>query len=256
MKKIIIIAAVLCVAVLACSLALQSKNEKTAAPLSAAAPLAQSSAKSADKPKDKAAGAIIHIAEPGDVITLGSFPQTGFFNRKQPLRWRVLETFYTDKALIIAENAVECMPFQAEPKEQSSWQDSDIRKWLNGEFFNNAFSPEEKQSIVTTQLNISYKRRSDNAITGYTVRDKVFLLSGEEADKYFKDNADRMCSPTNHAVKNGVWKSKDNSCWWWLRSSQKGEGPAVDAGGFIHFESAQHNIKNYAVRPAMVVQMQ
>ena len=124
MKKIIIIAAVLCVAVLACSLALQSKNEKTAAPLSAAAPLAQSSAKSADKPKDKAAGAIIHIAEPGDVITLGSFPQTGF-SRKQPLRWRVLETFYTEKALIIAENAVECMPFQAEPKEQSSWQDSE-----------------------------------------------------------------------------------------------------------------------------------
>lgn len=42
---------------------------------------------------------------------------------------------------------------------------------------------------------------------GYPTSDKLFLLSEEEAKKYFKDNKDRVAHDLN-----------GNSDYWWLRS--------------------------------------
>ena len=89
----------------------------------------------------------------------------------------------------------------------SNWANSEIRKWLNGEFYNKAFTDQEKKSIKS--LNLSDVGTTDN----------VFLLSEEESEKYFANYTARQCKATDYAKNNGAWVSSSNGyCYWWLRS--------------------------------------
>lgn len=78
--------------------------------------------------------------------------------------WRVLKTD-GDTALVVSEYALDYLPF--DENGGSEWAESSLRSWLNGEFYESAFSDEEKALIINT---------SNGGAT-----DKVFLLSLEEA---------------------------------------------------------------------------
>ncbi len=90
------------------------------------------------------------------------------------------------------------------------WSNSEIREWLNGEFYNQAFTDQEKKSINLS--NLSDVGTSDN----------VFLLSKEEAEKYFANDYERRCRATEYAVKNGAYVVEYGDyagySYWWLRS--------------------------------------
>lgn len=95
-------------------------------------------------------------------------------------RWRIID-LQADKMLIITENIIERRPFNV--KDASvAWETSTLRKYLNGDFLG-AFSGAEKERILTTKVtNLEY-----GPYGGKTTKDKVFLLSKEEANRYFKD---------------------------------------------------------------------
>ena len=100
-----------------------------------------------------------------------------------PFVWRVL--YERDgKKLIITEDIVSVMRANF-----PTWEESDIRRILNGTFLQN-FTPEEKERIAET-----FVMNNDNlwipypyALGGNHTVDKVFLLSVEEADRYFGDS--------------------------------------------------------------------
>lgn len=94
-------------------------------------------------------------------IYLGEY-DVHHLNIKTDLSWRVLKTD-GNRALVMMGNAIEYLPF--DKNGGTSWADSSLRAWLNGEFYQNAFSESEKALI-----------------TGGG--DKVFLLSMDEAEKY------------------------------------------------------------------------
>ena len=78
---------------------------------------------------------------------------------------------------------------------------------MNGEFYNKAFTDQEKKCINLS--NLSDVGTSDN----------VFLLSQEEAEKYFANKDERQCKATEYAVKNGAYVNSSNGySVWWLRS--------------------------------------
>ena len=60
-------------------------------------------------------------------------------------------------------------------------------------------------------------------------------------------------SSTDYAVANGAYKSNDNICWWWLRST----GCNQDYAAFVYsngniFEDGYYILNSHrAVRPAM-----
>ena len=83
----------------------------------------------------------------------------------------------------------------------SEIRSSEIRKWLNGEFYNGSFAAEEKALI-----------KSFN-------QDNVFLLSKEEVEKYFANKDARKCKATAYAKAKGASVNNDGYCWWWLRSA-------------------------------------
>ena len=95
---------------------------------------------------------------------------------------------------------------------------------------------------------------------GNNTQDKIFLLSIDEAEKYFKDGKDdgkdRECKPTNYAKKQGVYTVSGN-CYWWLRSPGRNQDSAayVHYYGFMGGEGSNVICNNLAVRPALWINL-
>jgi len=158
--------------------------------------------------------------EIGDLINFGNY------------QWRVLD-IDGNKALIITEHVIETRAFHSvsDIDNKVTWQYSDMRKYLNGEFYN-SFSETEQAKIAETVVS-----NLDNPWYGQTqyldTLDKIFLLSYEELVRYFGDSGDLM---NRHGVEMGYGLSfgdaiKDEynkargvlnlegfNAWWWLRS--------------------------------------
>jgi len=121
------------------------------------------------------------------------------------ITWRILAQ-KGNKLLIISEKGLDTIPYNEEIKD-ITWEKCTLRKWLNTEFIDSAFSQEQQKYIIQSEVENS----------GIITLDKVFLLSIDEVNKYFKDDIDRQCIPADNltlAVKSLGYKS----CWWWLRS--------------------------------------
>ena len=188
----------------------------------------------------------------GSIITYGTYEQdrtsTG---SREPIEWIVLEA-KEDRLLLISRYGLDCLSYCSR-KETVAWETSYIRAWLNNQFKNTAFTPEEQASILVTDVDNS---KSQGYIHydgdgGNDTQDQLFLLSYAEAWKYFYQSSDRTCQPTKVAVKRGAFKSTTSgNCPWWLRSPGyiSDYVAAVDVDG-----NRGGNVKygTMAVRPAM-----
>ena len=151
----------------------------------------------------------------GDIIRFGDY--------KGHTNWRVL-TVNGSEAYITTVDSVDSYPFDG------SWcgwdsKDCDIKIWLNDKYMNAAFTDYEKEIIVEKE--------------GI----KVFLLSIEEAYRYFKDNEDRVI-PINDEL--GYWlRSKgiyaDHAAF--INSDPVGKGGIDEYGGQVFW--------NRGVRPSL-----
>ncbi len=158
----------------------------------------------------------------GKYVTFGSYPQTASGIDNTPIEWLVLEND-GQRALLISRYALACRPYSTGTKwDGITWKRCTLRGWLNNEFYNRAFSKQEKRSILKSDVNESlwYSTKP-----GKSTKDNVFLLSITEAEKYFESNKARKCIATDYAIRRGAHKNpsykEDNrgACWWWLRSS-------------------------------------
>lgn len=113
-----------------------------------------------------------------------------------------------------------------------TWENCDLRKWLNGEFYGQ-FSSEEKALIMKTHLkttwNLPYFTRGGNATDDF-----IFLLSIKEAQK-IDPNMLKL------------------DTIWWLRSPGYEQNRAADVftNGLIDKKGCLLLHQFHAVRPAM-----
>lgn len=183
----------------------------------------------------------------GDIIKFGSYFQSANMPGKESIEWQVLD-INDGKALLISKYGLDAKPSFDYGSKKAYWEISSLRGWLNGAFFNTAFNNNEKERIVFYT-------------NGYT-QDKVFLLSDNEAEKYFTSKDKRKCFATEYAKKSGVYTgngkifSKDNSCMWWLRSHNDdfiADHVSMDGSTTTTINPASCCI---AVRPAIWIQLQ
>ena len=143
------------------------------------------------------------IESVGQIFEFGRYPQTrdgGIL----PIKWKVL-CIQDKRALLLSETNVGDKSFDSRIRSKSpynirtnvSWSNSDIRRWLNHDFFNKAFSINEIKSIleVKTQsyiftlrekTNQSFKRFYKRKIESSIVEaDRIFLLSVTELEKLY-----------------------------------------------------------------------
>ncbi|MCR4784315.1 MAG: DUF6273 domain-containing protein [bacterium] len=180
------------------------------------------------------------IAIEDDLLTFGSYPQ-GVNGEVKPINWRVLERQH-DSLLIISEMVLDAKCYN-EQKCGTIWSESTLRRWLNEEFINEAFSSEQQSLIKAVNI-------SNNA--GPDTKDRIFLLSIDEAEKFFANNDDRICKPTGYARKNGARVLKGNA-WWWLRSRGNNSNNAAFVGNCGAINKAGFNalLKDGYVRPTL-----
>lgn len=189
----------------------------------------------------------------GNYVIFGSYPQTQNGNDKTPIEWLVLEND-GETALLISRYALDCKPYNK--NKDTTWETCTLRGWLNDEFFNKAFSADEKKSILQSDVSAD-KNPEYNVNPGNATKDKVFLLSVVEANKYFKSNDARMCAPTDYAIQRGEWGPYEsrNVCRWWLRSP----GCISNCAAYVYTDGSIYNyyvyISGYAVRPCVRVRL-
>ena len=149
----------------------------------------------------------------GSVITMGSFEQDGeSLNGKEPMEWLVLAV-EGDRALLISRYALTTRAFDG-----STWEQSGLRSWLNGDFLKWSFTDEEKQRILETDLSAD-RNPSFSTDPGKATRDRIFLLSLAEYEKYFPGNSG-ACEATKDCARY-AYCSKEGSgrlCYWMLRT--------------------------------------
>lgn len=182
----------------------------------------------------------------GDTVYFGRYEQNGDYSSSEKLAWRVLDVS-GDSALIISQYGLDGQPFNSEYK-QICWEDCTLRKWLNEDFLQEAFTSDERRSIIHSSLD---NLDSDGNACEKT-EDYVFLLSVQEAQAYFNGNADRLCTPTAYALSRSAEKHEpDGHCWWWLRSP----GEMASHATYVNYDGSFYSnaVGNcyVSVRPAL-----
>ena len=155
--------------------------------------------------------------------------------------WIVLEE-RDGKALVITKDIISQLVYH-NVADDITWEECSLRAYLNGAFLNE-FSAEEKARIVETQ-NKNTNNPEYSVKNGKDTKDSIFLLSLEEANLYFKDEASRAAK-FQHAYG-----------WWWLRSAGMYENLAamVTSDGTIAYTGSGVTYANRGVRPAMWIKM-
>ncbi len=203
----------------------------------------------------------IKTANVGDTIVFGAYEQDNkTSNGKEDIKWRVLAKG-NNRILVISDKALDCQPYNSSYRD-ITWENCTLRKWLNNDFVNAAFTAEERAKIPMVTVSADKNPKYDTD-PGNATKDKVFLLSiveaekyfaSDEAEKYFASDEARMCVPTDYAVARGAYVNSDNgTCWWWLRSPGYYQNYAADVllGGDVYEDGYGVNHGDCAVRPAM-----
>jgi hypothetical protein len=112
----------------------------------------------------------------GDAVIFGEF-------NGHPLVWRVLD-LRQSRALIIAGDCVAKMAYN-DKSFSVAWDKSALRNWLNVDFYNSAFTKSQRRRIIAA---------GSSAEKETEAHDSLFLLSIEEANKYFSGDTDRLAA--------------------------------------------------------------
>lgn len=183
-------------------------------------------------------------------ISLGS-DTVWFGNYHNPIEWIVLKK-ENNKALLISRYALDCKEYNTENTD-ITWETCSLRKWMKSTFLNEAFNNNEQDIILETTI------PSDIA-AGNTITDKVFLLSKNEAEKYFTSNNNRKCEPTQYAIiaNPSCVNSGNKKCNWWLRTpgSYQNYASFVFIDGSVFSTGYSVNTSLICVRPALWIEIQ
>ncbi|MBQ6638569.1 MAG: S-layer homology domain-containing protein [Lachnospiraceae bacterium] len=222
----------------------------------------------------------------GDIIKFGHYEQDGNLeNGKEEIEWQVLKV-ESDRVLVVSKYALDCKKYD-ETKYAVTWEESTLRKWLNDDFLNEAFTMEEQEKIPIVYL----ENRSNpywGTAGGYNTNDRIFCLSLDEMESCFGDysfygdsmwgcNQNLICDVTQYAINNGAksfimteekynetYKQKgytssiigQRGCYWWLRSSGFRNTTACYVDYFGEGGASIEGISyadSIAVRPALYI---
>ncbi len=165
---------------------------------------------------------------------------TVYWFRFEPIAWRILKQ-ENGKALVMANLIVDCQQYYQNSGNRTidgrlvypnNYAHSDIRAWLNDNFYQTAFDELSMQFIITTEVDNSASTTSSrgNIYACENTDDKVFLLSyrevvnssyGFESNAIISDEA-RQLTGTDYAKSQGLYVEATGTYvgngWWWLRS--------------------------------------
>ena len=172
----------------------------------------------------------------GGTITFGKY-------KGAPIVWRILDE-RDGQQLLLSEYCLDSKPYNNRDTD-AGWAGCSLRKWLNSDFMQGTFTPEEQESIPETEVDNSRSqcfKRWKKAKGGKDTTDRVFLLSYAEANRYlgvswYGDGSDKArMELTEYAIQKGAgyhtprFEDDDGRTYWhwWLRSPGYKQDDASD----------------------------
>ena len=150
----------------------------------------------------------------GDTISLGTYPYAEDGTRR-PLDWIILGWDSDGSALLLSKYVIDNIKYSENNsksinKPYVTWENSTVKVWLNGFFYNSSFSGEDKEKI-----SLSFLANKDNSEYGTNgggnTQDKIFLLSEEEIKSYLSENKLRLALATPYAERRGAITNRAGS---------------------------------------------
>ena len=190
----------------------------------------------------------------GETIEFGNYPQDKDGTEK-PIEWIVMKN-EGNQVLLLSKYVLDAKSYNEE-WEDVTWETSDIRQWLNNEFYTAAFNKSEKAKIQTSLI-----KNEDNSEHGTSggndTEDKVFLLSEKEAETLFLNDDERIAKATEYAEKSGVYVNEEKAAYWWLRSPGDSGDDAAEViySGWVYRDGNYVDDSSGGVRPALHLNLQ
>ena len=212
----------------------------------------------------------------GEFVTFGRYPQTEAGTDMTPVEWEVVNVA-DGKALLVSRYGLDARVYHKpgfSEKKEITWEGSQLRAWLNSDFLDTAFTPEEQAAILLTSVDNSHAQGSKKLMVngGNSTEDRLFLLSCAEAMKYYGASWDQQdvrarVAPTPYAyaqahspqatiqVKtNDKTGTGEEAGSWWLRSPGKDQTFAmyILSNGKLNY---QETTFTYYIRPAFWIDL-
>ena len=182
----------------------------------------------------------------------------------EPVRWLILAD-EESKLTLFADKILDCKPYTEEFR-GATWDNSDLRTWMNEEFYNTCFSDSEKEYLIkhTTEQSLNYYFEF---LAGEATEDYVGLMSSAElADGRYifknhvseEDNQRRKTTGTDYAVAKGLFTDGKGYGEYWTCTTANVENTntvVITENGVILMESGGEpvNKKDVGVRPFITV---
>ena len=195
----------------------------------------------------------------------------------EPISWNVLSNSGDDYYLLADiqldahcyYNSLSNRTIDAQTIYPNNYKYSDIRSWLNDDFYTQAFSL--GNSYVQTTLVNNDQSTTDSDTNPYycaNTNDRVFLPSYQDylKEEYGFDSsatmtATRACGSTDYAKARGVWLSansgEENNSFYWTRTPYSQDSNyAWDVGpsGQMNFK-VRVNGTNRGIKPAITIKI-
>lgn len=197
---------------------------------------------------------------------------TIYWFKFEPIKWMILNKT-EEELLLISDLILDHQDYYHNEKERiingvkiysNNWEYSNIRKWLNNNFYNQAFNELEKEMIVEKFID---NHNSFNSFSSIYLReqndtyDKIYLLSYHESLVYFRGSClcdkTKLTYPTKYAIINLASNGfKPGHKDWYLRT------PCNTSSYMVHYTSLGGNVDKETfvyvvegVRPVINIKM-
>lgn len=203
----------------------------------------------------------------------GYYTGNVYYFKYEPLKWRVLDA---STGLVVCDSVIDSQAYNnyvlysngeyygdsGKNHYASNWENSSLRKWLNEDFYNTAFSKLQQDRIqkLTRENKSTYSIKYDSNPTS----DKITLLSYWDAlntsygfsSSHNTDDTARQRKGTDYAKCQGLLVSTSSSysgnSWWWLRSpNYSGDAAEVGSDGWACSYDYIVGTTNGGVLPAL-----
>ena len=178
----------------------------------------------------------------------------------KPITWNVLssaagEVFVVSKTLLDVRRYSEYYPNQKAGVYANNYRASEIRKWLNEEFYSSAFFFDDSYTLTSIVDNSVVT--TANGINPYVcdaTEDKIFLLSYKDYSNRsygFSDDISRVCKVTDWALSSGAYSANGNG-FYWTRTPHHAYSYTslyIDSGG--SFADSRVGFAENCIRPGL-----
>ena len=206
-------------------------------------------------------------ADVGDTVTFGTYEQNNnYSDGNENIEWVVIDK-QEDKIMVVSKYIIAEQPFNTTNEGHISWENCTLRKWLNNDFLNEAFSGAEKNLITdTTVFSTEYPVvGATYSTTDYSTTDKIFLLSENERNMLSSVDAlkgivtESVIALFSDAANSDVANINPSNFepLWWLRTTwEYADDPCASVVYGVDYDGWTYAVEeNAGVRPAMWISL-